>query len=131
MAFVPDEIAEYATKVSTWIAVAIGGSAVAFKRYIGIRRDLREDHAEARSNSAWDRVIARQDAEIARLSDIIVRVSNEADVERKARHDADSRTIRAEARTLELMQRIDGLEEQIKEMETQLAILRGLPDGLS
>ena len=136
MALVPDEFADGVGKAAGWLAAIIvgvvGAAAVTFKRVVGIRRDLREDHAEVRAKHAADTIddayrqaLAMHNEIIERLSTRVATLEVELSNERQARHtaeevaritDADLQQTRLELRQLKaevqmLRARLNGNKE--------------------
>jgi outer membrane murein-binding lipoprotein Lpp len=92
------------------IAAGIGLlGAAAWKIYLRIKRDTREDYAEAGQLHGYDAIIKQLREEVNRLAAQVTRMSEDLDAERHARY-------RAQESESRLQRRVDQLEAQVRSL---------------
>lgn len=84
-------------------------AAAAWKVYFRLRKDQREDHAEAGSSKSYDAIIEQLREQVDRLAEQMTRVTADLDAERAARYTAQA----SEAR---LKIRVEVLESQVRSL---------------
>lgn len=128
MSWVPDELNEVAGKIAVWTGALFGGAAIGYKAILRMRRDGRDDHADKRKTDGEDQFIAMLQREVARLHDALEKLSDAFNDERQGRRDAERSAIKAEARSVELEQRLERMTAHAAKLEQMIATL-GKGDG--
>ena len=121
---------ESSKQLAFWITSVFGGLALAWKIFLRVRRDGREDRAGSATSEGYELIIAGQRAEITRLheslDDLAKRMSAEISVRREMETEAAAlrrRADHAEARAEQAFARARAGEEAALIFKAQISAL--------